>query len=256
MLRQLAERLSRGRVIRRTLPKEFGSAPLYVSPDSQLKYLKFGRYAFDAELLRVAYENVRPGMVVWDIGANVGVFTLAAASLSKGPVLAVEADIWLAQLLTRSAHLRRNRSLDVRVIHAAIAERNGLSTLLISARGRASNALALPGADARMGGVRRAETVATLTLDTLLDFGPPPDFVKIDIEGAEREALEGARRLLLEVRPVIYLEVSDRGRDWVAENLRTMSYVLYDGASATSERTEIRECAFNTLAIPRSLNSI
>jgi tRNA G37 N-methylase Trm5 len=51
-------------------------------------------------------ELVRPGTTVWDIGANVGLFSFAAASLGA-QVVAVEADIWLANLMQRSAQLNK-----------------------------------------------------------------------------------------------------------------------------------------------------
>ncbi len=251
MLRRLVERISRNRVIRRRLPAEFACAPLYVSPDSQLKYAKLGRGAFDAELLSIASEFIRPGMVVWDIGANVGVFTLASASLCKdGSVLAVEADIWLASLLTRSLNLNENKRWRVSVVHAAVSSGPGLAKFLVSARGRASSALDVPGALERMGGSRSTELVVTLSLDMLLDCFSPPDFVKIDIEGAEQEAIKGARRLMEEVRPIIYIEVGERGRSWIGAKLKEMGYVLYDGADMSETRKEISEPSFNTLAIP------
>jgi hypothetical protein len=80
MLRTLAERLSRGKFLKRTLPSRFGQAPLYVSPDAQLKYLKFGDDAFDAELLKVIDEYIPEESVVWDIGANVGVFSIGCSN--------------------------------------------------------------------------------------------------------------------------------------------------------------------------------
>ena len=51
--------------------------------------------------------------------------------------------------------------------------------------------------------------MATVTLDDLLAVSPPPDLVKIDIEGAEVLALRGATRLVRDVRPLFYVEVTD-----------------------------------------------
>ena len=95
-------------ILKRRLPSRFRHTPLYVTPDSQLKYLKYGEDAFDAALLKIIDEYICEDSVVWDIGANVGVFSLGAASIAKkGSVLAVEADTWLASLISKSLLLRR-----------------------------------------------------------------------------------------------------------------------------------------------------
>jgi predicted RNA methylase len=104
MLRKLAERLSRGKAFKRRLPPQFGNTPIFVSPDAQLKYMKITNAAFDVDLLNIACKYIHEGDIVWDIGANIGVFSLASASIvgSQGYVLAVEPDIWLANLIRRS----------------------------------------------------------------------------------------------------------------------------------------------------------
>jgi predicted RNA methylase len=84
----------------------FGDAPLLVSPDSTLAYWRRDLSRVDPFLLSVVRELVRPKMVVWDIGANVGLFSFAAASLGA-QVVAVEADTWLANLIHRSTMLNR-----------------------------------------------------------------------------------------------------------------------------------------------------
>jgi FkbM family methyltransferase len=50
-------------------------------------------------------------------------------------------------------------------------------------------------------------SVPATTLDVELTAGPAPDLVKIDVEGAEEEVLNGAKHLLQEVRPTILCEV-------------------------------------------------
>ncbi|MDG2333933.1 MAG: FkbM family methyltransferase [Myxococcota bacterium] len=252
----MLERLSRGRAFKRRLPAEFGRTPIYVSPDSQLKYLKPGASAFDLELLRVAREELHNGDVVWDIGANVGVFTFAAASRTQsGDVLAVEPDIWLAGLLRKSANLGQNRGLGVRVLPTAIAGEPGMETFLVAERGRASNALSGPGARGEAGGVREQVLVPTLSLDLLLSSNAAPSFIKIDVEGAEKLVLEGATRVLSAVRPTIYIEVGGGARDAVTALLKDNDYRLYDGALAKGEERSIERCTFNTLAFPSENDS-
>ena len=252
MLRSLLERISREKFLKRRLPLRFGRTPLYVSPDAQLKYLNLGERAFDSELLSIVSEHIHEDSIVWDIGANVGVLAFAAASIArKGTVLAIEADIWLAQLISKSARLRENRALHIRVLPCAVSDRNGIAAFLVASRGRASNALEITGARSQSGGIREKTVVPTLTLDTLLEFFSAPTFVKIDIEGAEAIALRGAGRLLSDARPVFYIEVGAGTNEAVTSILSSAGYVLFDGSMPVSKQVPLDHCAYNTLAMPR-----
>jgi FkbM family methyltransferase len=252
VLRKLIERLSRGKRFKRRLPTEFLSTPLYVSPDAQLKYLKFGVKAFDVELLRIAREHIREDSHVWDVGANIGVFAFAAASIAlKGSTLAIEADNWLVQLMRKSLSLRKNSVLNIQILGSAISGRNGVATFLIANRGRASNFLEFAGGRSETGGIREKVTVPTLTLDTLLEFFSWPNFVKIDVEGAESMVLKGARRLLSEIRPTIYIEVGSETKDEVTAILKNNGYLLYDGSKPLIDQRPLSSCTFNTLAISK-----
>jgi FkbM family methyltransferase len=251
-VRTVLERLARGRILKRRLPGRFAPTELYVSPDAQLKYMKPGAEAFDADLLRIVDTQIREDSIVWDIGANVGVFAFAAASVARrGMTLAVEPDIWLTQLMRRSQRLGKNRALNVLVLPAAVSDRDGIATFMIARRGRASNALESVGGRTESGGARDMQTVPTLTLDTLLDCVAPPTFVKVDVEGAEALVLRGAQRLMRDVRPTIYVEVGREHSDELAKLLTAHDYALFDGAHVRNEaRTPISTCAFNTLAVP------
>lgn len=218
MIRRIAESLSRGRRVRRTLPN---GVPLYVSPDSQLKYLKG---SFDADLVALAAERVDATSRVWDVGANCGVFAFSCAAAAQ--VVAVEADPFLANLLQQSAALN---GAAVEVVTAAAWSSLGLASFSIAARGRASNFLTAARGHGETGGVRATLTVPTLTLDALLDHFGPPTLVKIDVEGAEEEVLRGATRLLSEARPVIYIEIAP-GREAIRDQLETAGYRLTRGA--------------------------
>lgn len=251
MLRSIAEKLSRGKYIKRRLPPRYGHTPLFVSPDSQLKYLKPGESAFDSDLLRIIDEHVREDSAVWDIGANIGVFALGAAGIArKGFVLAVEADIWLAQLMRKSLQLQQNCELNVQVLPCAVSDRNGAASFLIAKRGRASNALESAGGRSQTGGIREKVIVPTLTLDTLLDFFGAPSLVKIDIEGAEAMALKGARKLLSEIRPVVYIEVGASCIEEVTSIFHQAGYLLFDGSIPIPGQQPAASCTFNTLAKP------
>src|SRR5580704_3269634 len=94
--REFAERVSRGVVLRRRLPRHFHRLPLYVSPEAGLRFWRNDMQKVDPLLFRMVEELVKPGSVVWDVGANVGLFAFGAAALAgvHGFVLAIEPDIW------------------------------------------------------------------------------------------------------------------------------------------------------------------
>lgn len=243
-IRRAAELLSRGRVIRRRITVRGQVIPLYVSPDAQLKYLK---PSFDRDLIELAERYVERDHVVWDVGANVGTFALAAAHIAvAGTTVAIEPDPFLVELLRRSQGLAETERGALRVLGCAVSELNGVATLDIAGRGRACNALRIAGGRSQMGGVRHSLDVPTLTLDALGDFLPAPNFIKIDVEGAELLVLRGAMRVLERYRPLVYLEVdSDRAGE-VARRMAAASYLCFDAQGAP-----LPEPAFNTLFVPR-----
>lgn len=233
VFREVLTTLSQGIVLRRHLPREFSRAPMFVSPGSALGYWRRNIGRVDPFLLSMVRELVRPKTIVWDIGANVGLFSFAAAALGA-EVVAVEADIWLANLMQRSALLNK---LKVTVIPSAVSDRVGISKLHISDCGRASNSLTGGGA---------SQTVLTLTLDWLLDHFAPPEVLKIDVEGMEYAVLNGARKVL-QLRPLIFCEVNDYHEE-IGNLLRTANYKFY--AARAGKRQPLDRPSRDTLAIP------
>ena len=252
-IRRFFELAFRNTTFRRKLPKEFGSSTIYVTPDSALQFLKpsLASQSMSAPLLALTRSVVEPGDHIWDIGANVGVLTFAAASKvgAQGSVLAVEADYFLGWLLQRSVNANVKKFPNVKVLCVAISERFGFNVLQIAGRGRASNGIANTSMRSEAGGVRYNQDVVTISLDSLLDAYRAPSLVKIDVEGAEIFALRGATRLLSEIRPTIYIEVGGEQSEEATRILTANGYALYDGESPTFASVE--RCVFNTLAIPR-----
>lgn len=251
MLRKLIETLAREKTFKRNLPSQFGSIPIFVSPDAQLKYLKITATAFDTEILNIAKNYIRKDDVVWDIGANVGVFAFAAANRAgpQGQVFAVEPDIWLANLIRRSINLSQNQDLSISLLPTAISDKNGIETLLIARRGRASNTLVKAGGNSQMGGIREKQLVTTITLDQLLEVSPPPNFIKIDVEGAEIFVLKGAAQTLSTVRPIIYCEVSINNEIEATDIFKSSDYQLFN-VESDGKLLPLEKCNFNTLACP------
>lgn len=182
----------------------------------------------------MVHELARPGITVWDIGANVGLFAFAAASVGA-TVVAVEPDTWLSSLLLRSTLMN---GLPVTVIPAAVSDSQGLSKLYFSDDGRASNSLIGNGS---------SQTVLTITLDWLLNYFSAPQVLKIDVEGLEYSVLKGGKRVL-ESRPTIVAEVT-QNHELIGALLEKAGYELF--AARDSERQPLRRPARDTFARPK-----
>lgn len=143
---------------------------------------------------------IKPGDVVLDVGAHVGYFTMLAARLvgRQGRVIAFEPlPVNLAYL---RQHQRVNRLDNVDILPLAVGGTQREMTLALrggSGRGRLES------------GRHAGPRVRVTSLDALLRSGrlPEPDFIKMDVEGAETEALQGAAELLGRCRPTMLLSV-------------------------------------------------
>lgn len=151
---------------------------------------------------RIAFENeIQPGSVVYDVGANVGYFSLLAAVLAsyEGQVYAFEPLQRNVEFLRK--HVVLNRVENIEVIEAAVSDRDGEAFFAL-------------GSSTAMGHLAEAGEISVrmVSLDQMLDAGAlrPPDYMKVDVEGAEYEVLSGARRLIRDFRPVIFLDTHNR----------------------------------------------
>lgn len=176
---------------------------IYVQEDDPAvgQHVKHDRY--EPHVTAVFHERVRPGMHVLDIGANIGYYTMLSASLvgPSGSVIAIEPHPDSAKLLEAS---RRANSFDnVTVYQVAAGQKPGLLVL----HGSFGNVMtsAVP---AEAAALINATTVPSFKVDDLMPPDRKIDFVKVDVEGAEYNALRGASELLRRCHPTIVSEFS------------------------------------------------
>jgi FkbM family methyltransferase len=168
---------------------------------------------------RLFAELVRPGDLVFDVGANIGEFTGAFRDLGAR-VLAVEPQPRLG------AHLRHRFGADpgVTVVGTAVSDHAGEATLYTTT----ADALATleearaehpagPGAELAWGDTI---TVPVQTLDALMAEHGSPVLVKIDVEGHEHRVVRG----LTVARPSIFFEVNPPGAFDVLDTLAARGY--------------------------------
>lgn len=238
--------------VKKSLPREFGSARIVVTGRADARVLKSGwkGAAFDLQL--AARNLVEPGMTVWDIGSNQGIFAFMAAARAgpTGHVYALEADPHYADLIFRSSRRLDAAYASVEILCAAIAERNSILRFHTSCSGHARNKLADFGSNEGFE-MEASKMVSALTGDQLLDCWSPPQVVKIDVEGAELVALRGCDKLLSHVRPVFYIEVSEENEAPVADVFGHYEYNIFHLNGDGTEQP-IETCSFFTIARPRA----
>lgn len=198
-------------------------------------------------------------MVVLDIGAHDGYFTLLASRKvgEKGKVIAFEPSPKERRLL--QLNLKINRCKNVKVEPYALSSQVGESTFyVVVGHDTGCNSLKLP----RVSEPTKEIKVSTATLDDYLsktEIGSV-DFMKIDAEGAELEIFKGAKHFFEKfAHPVILCEVSDyRTQVWgysandIIHFLETYDYNWFglDNKGQIVKREESE--TYNLVAIPKS----
>jgi FkbM family methyltransferase len=182
--------------------------------------------------------TLRPGQVFFDVGANVGFFAVIGARLvgPRGKVVAFEPVGNNAALVRQNAAINGFGNLEV--VEKAVAAVSGRAKLALAAYAGGSSLAHVGTPPDATGAMLPVETVA---LDDLIfsQRHPAPDLVKIDVEGAEREVLEGMARLLRQVRPIVLYEIDDADRAVMTEKREVC-------------RALLRSAGYHIVALPES----
>lgn len=165
---------------------------------------------------------VRPGDLVYDVGANIGLYTRMCAALGAGEVIAFEPVAANRELHGRNAALGGLRQR-VRCLDVALSDRDEEADFQLDDMQSTSGTLDRVTGGAASEGRRnldlapRTAKVLCRKLDSLVSGGelPPPDLMKLDVEGAEAMVLRGGRNVLAThpVRIVLELHGADVARE-------------------------------------------
>lgn len=186
-------------------------------------YATYVRCSYEPAVTATLQRLVRPGWVCVDLGAHYGYFSLLLAQLvgSAGRVVAFEPSAENAAILRRNVALN---DLENRVTVEEYAVSDGSTS---------EAALTLPETFSSEWTLRReqgtrSQVVSAIALD---DYSPPGqrvDLIKMDIEGAEAQALSGMSRILHESHPVLVMELHGEEGKRAAATLERLGYPLLD----------------------------
>jgi FkbM family methyltransferase len=197
--------------------------------------------AFEKSTAQTLRKLVRPGDVVFDIGANIGAHTLGLAQGvgSSGRVFAFEpADFAFTKL-------KRNLALNPELLARTDARQTLLAAEVTTPRQTEIYASWPLKTDARVHPKHRGRLVTTLqasvdTLDCLVEREGVKrlDLIKMDVDGSEYPVLKGALRTIAKFRPILVMEMSpyvhaeqNQSFEALVALLRDCGYSLQDAST-------------------------
>jgi FkbM family methyltransferase len=180
---------------------------LDLADPEQLKVYFYGHYheRYEAELVQKLLSG---DDVFWDVGANVGYFTLVAATAlaNRGQIVAFEPGKNAYERLTENLAL--NSYENIQTFPVAVTDGEGEAVLHLAGDIADSSANLYQAAQAQAG----QEVCRTVALDHFLaaEGLRPPDLIKLDAEGAELAVLQGAQGLMANSPPLWLMEMEEK----------------------------------------------
>jgi FkbM family methyltransferase len=203
----------------------------------------------EPHVLKWLREGLGRGDVALDVGANVGFMTLVMSrSVGRsGKVFAFEPST--ANLALLRYHCDKNRLANVRIMSEAVcgAHRQSAPFYLLQGGDSSSNSLMfgrahVPNLDRELHSSQQKIIVETVTIDGFCEERSiNPRVIKIDVEGAEYDVIEGMRNTLHASRPIVILAVhpwwlpQGKTTDGIIAMMREHRYEIVDARGLPTE---------------------
>jgi FkbM family methyltransferase len=161
---------------------------------------------YEEKLIQVLTTELKKGMSFYDLGAHWGYFSLIGSKLvgMAGNVYSFEP---LPQNINRlNKNLKINDTIkNIKVLEYAVSSKKGKITFS-NIDDSYANSYLVKNSDKAL-----SLSVETTSLDEVIENEnlTPPDFLKIDVEGAEHDVLIGAQRTIRKYRPLIHLSTHE-----------------------------------------------
>jgi FkbM family methyltransferase len=161
--------------------------PAGIKKDVVANTIKNGGY-FEQEIIDVAKMYIKEGTTVLDVGANFGQMSIVFSKLagSAGKVYSFEAEPTINEILKKNIAV--NNCSNVEIISGAVYNENGKKIVFPEPDFKRFDSYGSYGVDPN---AHSGRTVETLMIDSL-DIKTPVSFMKVDIQGSDLFALQGA----------------------------------------------------------------
>jgi FkbM family methyltransferase len=159
-----------------------------------------------------------------DVGSHLGYYAcVVAVTAPQADVVAFELNDALVPVIANN--LRLNGRPDPEVVHAAVGAEPGRASY---SRGPINPGLKVSFGTPAASSAEAPASVDVITLDEYFAHRPPPDLMKIDVEGAEGQVLRGASKLLGDQRPMLFLEVHPQSLPQFGSSIEEVLSTLWD----------------------------
>jgi FkbM family methyltransferase len=167
-------------------------------------WMAYGLY--EPAFSNLLVQSLSEGMIFFDIGANAGYYTLIGAKCvrSRGRVIAFEPVPFNVDVINEQIQLN-DLAAFCTVEPVAVNNANQKVQLVIPERNANSHIRELNAPHVRTGG--DTAWVESISLDSYVEHHGIPDVIKMDIEGAEVEALKGAEKLLASRKTLWFVSI-------------------------------------------------
>jgi FkbM family methyltransferase len=185
---------------------------------------------YEASFDKSVQKRIRPGDTIWDVGANVGHYSVIFAKLAgpDGKVIAIEPS---SSSLPALLALKEDHQT-IQVENVALSNTDGEATFYLNEQG---NSVVEGLSRASAGECARETRVQVMRGDTLA-ADAPPNLIKVDVEGFEMEVIEGLSQTLPDQRlhtvaiEVHFSTLAHRGHSdaprWICDTLRANGFFV------------------------------
>lgn len=186
----------------------YNNSNIWLIPSGQIAELAFTA-SYEKDLLNIYSKYLKPGMRVLDIGANIGMYTILASKIvgNTGKIWAFEPARDIHQMLKNNISL--NNLNNIVTEQLAIAEKKGKLRLVLD-KNYQDGYRYIKRSNSK-GDFDEDYIVKVVGIDDYFCNKESIDYIKIDIEGGEYDAILGAKNIIKSNDLIIQLENSDIG---------------------------------------------
>jgi FkbM family methyltransferase len=166
-------------------------------------------------------DSIPPKAILWDVGANIGIYSIYAAKRQNVRVISFEPSVFNLELLARNIHLN-NLQDQIQIVPIALTDSMGFSLFRMTNTAWGGALSTFGQAFDQNGMVLNASfeySIIGISMDQAVEtIGIPlPNFLKIDVDGIEHLILRGGASVLAHVESVL-VEINDDFEEQASES--------------------------------------